>query len=228
MNGYSRIGSEESKQRPKQFVYGVGESLVNEGTEMSSGTEEDAKRRTRFLIRLGKATALVAALIFLETAMSSAPQTTAETKPADSRTGSAGMADVGPPSGCAVVFEELRGLRRDLVEWRLGAHAEKLGRLQTALEQLQARRISLTNTIQALTARLGELETQLQSAPSGSEQHLIMEAEKVDLANTQLERLRDDQLALDRQEVKLQAQLLKEQEQRDALQRQLQGFRSHP
>jgi hypothetical protein len=133
----------------------------------------------------------------------------------------------GSKAPCKALIQELYSLRRDVAEWRLELRNERVNRLDTLLEQIRTERLRISNETQAVTQQITALDTQLGTAAAGSEQRLMLEAEKAMLTGPNLERLKTAQGALDRQETDLQTQLRTEQERVDLLQRFLQRLGSY-
>jgi hypothetical protein len=167
------------------------------------------------------------AAVYLATPVWSAVQTVTAPRASETVARST-LAEPKVHAACASLSDELHTLRRELAEWRLEAQTERLKRLEMVLEQTRIQRSNLASETQAITQQIMALETQLQASASGSEQRLILDAEKAYLTGPNLERLRNAQVRLDRQDADLQLQLRAEQAQLDALQRHLQRLSSHP
>jgi hypothetical protein len=119
----------------------------------------------------------------------------------------------------AQLLAELRRLRREVWELRVEAQLTRTSAVERALDEVRAGRRKLQAEEQALTLQMQRLESQLASAPAGSEERLRLEIERAEQGPTDLERIRSAQIVLAGQESEVERRLLAEQQRLELLQR---------
>ncbi len=131
------------------------------------------------------------------------------------------------PSACAEqdslvhaqTLDELRLLRREVWELRVEAQQTRTSAVERSLEEVRAGRRKLQAEEQALTMQMQRLESQLASAPAGSEERVRLEIERTEQGPAELERIRTAQIGLAGQESETERRLFGEQQRLELLQR---------